>query len=121
MPENLNFPNLKVFNCSNNKLTSLPDNMNFPNLQEFYCYNNQLTSLPELPPNLEILCCKYNKLKQLPKEVIEKTILNSYSFSEIARKLFPKDVTFFWRANVVLREYAKENNINIDLFCNCVN
>jgi hypothetical protein len=31
---NMNFPNLQVFTCANNQLTSLP-NMNFPNLQYF--------------------------------------------------------------------------------------
>ena len=44
---NINFPNLQVFSCYNNKLTLLLDNMNFPNLQEFNCSNNKLTSLPD--------------------------------------------------------------------------
>lgn len=37
---NMNFPNLQIFNCYDNRLTLLPDNMNFPNLQIFYCADN---------------------------------------------------------------------------------
>ena len=59
---NINFPNLQVFNCANNQLTSLPD-MNFPNLQQLNCSHNRLTSLPDNMnfPNLQYFGCCDNQ------------------------------------------------------------
>ena len=60
LPDLTRFKNLKIFNCSNNQLTSLPT---LPeNLLGLYCYNNQLTSLPTLPENLQKLYCSNNQL-----------------------------------------------------------
>jgi len=68
LPNNMNFPNLTVFDCSVNKLTLLPDNMNFPNLQTFHCVHNKSTLLPDNMnfPNLQHFNCSYNKLTLLP-------------------------------------------------------
>ena len=67
LPDNMNFPNLHMFDYADNELTSLPDNMNFPNLQYFCCSNNKLTLLPENMnfPNLrEFLCLGNNLTKE---------------------------------------------------------
>jgi Leucine-rich repeat (LRR) protein len=45
LPENMNLP-IDIFDCSNNKLVSLPENMNYSNLYDFDCSNNKLVSLP---------------------------------------------------------------------------
>ena len=76
------FPNLQIFNCTNNQLTSLPDNMNFPNLQYFYCFRNQLTSLPDNMnfTNLQRFNCKNNQLTSLPVCILNFRNLRSLSY-----------------------------------------
>ncbi len=71
LPENMNFPNLKKFDCNLNKLTFLPENMNFPKLEKFYCWNNKLTFLPENMnfPNLKSFKCTSNQLTFLPENM----------------------------------------------------
>jgi len=65
LPDLTRFKNLKVLDCSCNKLTSLPT---LPeNLTELYCSFNQLASLPELNENLEVLICYNNQLTSLPE------------------------------------------------------
>ena len=66
-----NFNLVCIIECSVNNLTeeiSLPDNMNFPNLLEFYCSDYGLTFLPNNMnlPNLQYFNCSYNKLTSLP-------------------------------------------------------
>jgi len=64
LPDNMNFPNLEEFNCSNNQLRFLPDNMNFPNLQYLNCSKNQLTAIPDNMnfPKLQYFICSNNNL-----------------------------------------------------------
>lgn len=47
LPENMNFPQLEKFICSNNQITTLPKIMNFPKLKYFGCSVTQITTLPE--------------------------------------------------------------------------
>jgi len=58
------FKNLRVLNCSNNKLRFLPS-LN-ENLRVLNCSNNLLSSLPSLNEKLERLDCEYNELSSLP-------------------------------------------------------
>jgi len=60
------YDNIKVLNCSNNKLTSLK--WILPrNLEVLNCSNNKLTQLPWcLPPGLLTLNCNRNELVSLP-------------------------------------------------------
>ena len=64
LPDLTRFKNLKILNCSYNKLTSLPP-LN-ENLEILYCHNNKLTYLPNLPKSLITLHCYENKLSNLP-------------------------------------------------------
>ena len=62
-----NFDLVFKIDCSKNELTILPDNMNFPNLELLYCSNNKLISLPNMNcPNLHWLDCSFNQLKFIP-------------------------------------------------------
>ena len=62
-PENLP-DNLNDFICSYNKLVNLP--VLPQSLQILNCFHNLLVKLPEIPDNLKILTCDYNKLSVLP-------------------------------------------------------
>lgn len=66
IPDLSKFINLKILNCSFNKITSIPSNL--PDSLEFlYMYDNDLTELHDLPSNLDTLCCCHNKnLTYLP-------------------------------------------------------
>ena len=64
LPDLSRFTNLRVLNCSKNKLTSLPELNN--NLHVLNCSCNKLKSLPELKNNLHVLNCSCNKLTSLP-------------------------------------------------------
>ena len=68
LPDNMNFPNLLEFYCSDYGLTFLPNNMNLPNLFDFNCSGNELTFLPNNMnfPDLQIFDCSENKLTLLP-------------------------------------------------------
>ena len=59
------FPNLKVLNCSHNRLTKLDVSKNTV-LQELVCWENQLTSLDvSQNPALQKLNCGHNRLTSL--------------------------------------------------------
>ena len=62
------FKQLKILNCSHNKLTFLPSLLNHPFLEILNCSYNKLTFLPSLlnHPFFEILNCSYNELILLP-------------------------------------------------------
>jgi Leucine-rich repeat (LRR) protein len=54
---------LEILYCDNNLITQLD---NLPNrLTTLYCHNNQIEKLDNLPNSLEKLYCSYNKIKQL--------------------------------------------------------
>ena len=71
LPNNMNLPNLLDFNCSGNELTFLPNNMNFPNLTVFDCSENKLTILPDNMnfPNLQKFNCTNNQLRFIPDNI----------------------------------------------------
>ena len=62
LPDNMNFPNLQKFYCSDYGLTFLPNNMNLPNLQYFNCSYNKLTSLPACILNIKNLHHNNNEI-----------------------------------------------------------
>ena len=62
LPDSLLWKDVKILECSYNRLTSLP---NLPNVKILCCDNNQLTRLPDLP-NIELLNCYINQLIALP-------------------------------------------------------
>ena len=64
LPDDIDkYTNLKILDCSENKLTSLD---NLPQtLKNLYCGYNEITSLDNLPPTLEILICVCNKITSL--------------------------------------------------------
>ena len=68
---NINFSNLKIFNCSFNQITTLPDNIvNCSNLIELTCFDNKLKKLPNMSfENLQILSCFCNELSTFPTEM----------------------------------------------------
>lgn len=59
-------PNLKLLNCSHNKLNYLP-NVLPSTLEILSCGYNYLRSLPELPISLRILLCNCNEIYKIPK------------------------------------------------------
>ena len=99
------FKNLKILNCSYNKLTSLLLNKKLEllccsnnkltslqlneNLKTLHCSNNELTSL-QLNENLQILDCYHNKLTSLQSNANLKD-LNCYN-NHLTSLYFNKDI-----------------------------
>ena len=62
----LNLPNLKKINCSNNRLLNLDSLNNLYNLEEIDCSYNRIETLENLNlPNLQVLRCAYNRISSL--------------------------------------------------------
>jgi hypothetical protein len=123
----MNFPNLQLFNFTNNKLTLLPDNMNFPNLQIFDFYNNKLTSLPDIMnfPNLQQLICSANKLTLLPNNMnlpnLQELICNSNYLTALPDNMnFPNLQQFYCNNNKLTSLPDNMNFSNLQIF-NCNN
>lgn len=72
-------PNLRLFHCFDNKLTSLPQLP--PKLDALICSSNKLTYLPDLPSTLKILKCGNNNLTKLPS-LIKLNLLTELQCSE---------------------------------------
>jgi Leucine-rich repeat (LRR) protein len=62
----LNLPNLKKINCSNNNINNLNSLDNLYNLEELDCSYNRIETLENLNlPNLQLLKCAFNRILSL--------------------------------------------------------
>lgn len=86
LPDLTRFTQLRLFSCSNNKLTSLPA---LPDsLETLFCSNNILTNLPALPLSLKELYCDNNKLTSLP--LLPDNVLFTINCSNNQLTILPK-------------------------------
>lgn len=77
-----NLVNLKLFDCSSNRLTIIPPEIgNLINLEKFYCYDNLLTNIPlEIFRliNLIKFYCSNNRITIIPPEIGELNRLETF-------------------------------------------
>ena len=87
------FPNLKVLDCSNNKIKVIPEHLK--NLTFLNCSDNELSCFPKLP-KLEVLICSNNQFIRFPGFTdLPGKYTDFYNYLKtVRREKFPKLTTF---------------------------
>ena len=102
-PDENEWSEIKVLDCSYNNLTSLDGIENLTNLELIYCHNNNLTSLGDIENlrNLKELYCPYNNL----------TSLNGIENLTNLKYIYCSDNNFTREYKRYLRRYCRKNKI----------
>jgi len=114
LPESLTrmvLPSVKIFNCSDNLLTSIPENLNtmFPNLELLEISDNRITHIPDNITdmvNLRVLCVDENHMTTIPLSITNCRMLERFYFGGNPIETIPLQVERFCDRTRNRQEYG---------------